>query len=369
MTHDIRKTTVHDLLDLYRADIKLHHRKAIKTAEGRADRIEAAFGRRRATELTTRDFTAYRKQRRETPIKNRLPGGATVNRATAIKNRFPSDATVNREFQVLKRAFNLGYRHDPPLVTRVPHIPMAAEPPPRIGFFEHDAFEALRGAFPGGAKGDHLKVALTIGYYSAMRVSEVLALRWERVEFDRRIIRLEPGTTKNDEGREVPIIPALYDVLDQWRRVTLTRHPQCPWVIHRAGQAVSSIKTGWNSAVKRLGLVNAKGEPLTFHDLRRTAVRNMIRAGIPEVVAMRISGHKTRSVFDWYNIVSKADLEDAATRMAQFAAAQPRTVIQRLYLAPNDLESAGASDTQVVLRPNANRHNAPVAQLDRAAVS
>ena len=100
------------------------------------------------------------------------------------------------------------------------------------------------------------------------------------------------------------------------------RWPQCPWVFARHGKQIKSFQDAWQEACKRAGLWNREtNKPARlFHDLRRTGVRNLVRAGVPERVAMSISGHKTRSVFDRYNIVSERDLHEAAARLERHVA-------------------------------------------------
>src|SRR5215831_13186149 len=100
------------------------------------------------------------------------------------------------------------------------------------------------------------------------------------------------------------------------RSIRDTRFPTCPWVFFNdRGQRIGRFQRSWRTACTLAGVAKDGGEPdRLFHDLRRSGVRNLIRAGVPESVAMRISGHKTRSVFERYNIVSERDLNEAARK-------------------------------------------------------
>ena len=102
-------------------------------------------------------------------------------------------------------------------------------------------------------------------------------------------------------------------VMMKMKQLRDQRYLDCPYVCHLHGQLIKELKHSWKTACQRIGLVGK-----TFHDMRRTGVRNLIRAGVPETVAMKISGHKTRSVFDRYNITSEEDLKEAATKLGDY---------------------------------------------------
>ncbi|HEY6288527.1 MAG TPA: site-specific integrase, partial [Nitrospiraceae bacterium] len=225
-----------------------------------------------------------------------------------------ASGTINRELAALTRMFRLAARQTPPLVSTIPHIPHLKEQNVRQGFFTDEDYTILRAALP-----DHLKVPFILAYWTGMRMGEVLMLRWDQVDLAEGLVRLEPGTTKSGRGRLIPLPAEVCAVLHQWKDQTSRRYPASPWVCHYRGERLARVqKKLWDKICQRVGLTDK-----LFHDLRRTAIRNMVRRGISERIAMEISGHRTRSVFDRYDIVSEADIHDARTRMNQVHRVRP----------------------------------------------
>ncbi|MGH9625118.1 MAG: site-specific integrase, partial [Bryobacteraceae bacterium] len=175
----------------------------------------------------------------------------------------------------------------------------------REGFLEHKQYAILRDELPG-----HQKLILVIGYHFGMRRGEILNLRWDQVDWDGNVIRLEKRQTKGKKARVAP----LYGELRAWLEMAYAaRDPECSSIVSWRGHGISEVKTAWQKARVRAGVPD-----LLIHDLRRTAARNMIRAGVPERQVLDIVGWKTRTMLDRYNIIDERDVHAAGEKMARY---------------------------------------------------
>ena len=222
-----------------------------------------------------------------------------------------ANATINRELAALKRGFRLAGKK----VGQVPRFQMLQENNTRKGFFEPEQFQAVLKHLP-----EHLKPVFQVAYITGWRVpSEVLTRKWHHVDLAANWLRLDPGESKNSEGRMFPLTPELRDVLSQQLEKTrqLEKATECviPWVFHRNGKPIKDYYGAWDEACRLAGLPDR-----IAHDLRRTAVRNLERAGVPRSASMKMTGHKTESVYRRYAIVDEAMLREGAKKLVIFHA-------------------------------------------------
>jgi integrase len=221
------------------------------------------------------------------------------------------NATVNRELALIKRMFSLAVK-DGKLHAR-PHIPMLCEDNTRTGFFERDQFDAVRRNLP-----EPLRPVVAFAYLTGWRIkSEILPLEWRQVDWSGRVVGLDPGTTKNREGRTYPFTAELESLLieQDGERERLQKAGQIvPRVFHRDGEPIRDFRKARDTAT------TAAGCPGRIpHDFRRTAVRNLERAGVPRSTAMAMVGHKTETIYRRYAIQDEGMLRDVAARLDRVA--------------------------------------------------
>jgi integrase len=289
------RVKVGELLDDLVTDYRANGRRSLPRLQFSLAHLGPVFADRLAHRVTGADVQAY--------AAARLAAGA-------------KPATVNRELAALRRAFRLGLEHG--RIARAPVIRGLQEQNVRAGFFEREQFEAVRRHLP-----EYLRPVATFAYITGWRVqSEVLPLQWRQVDFAAGTVRLEPGTTKNAEGRVFVMTPELRACLEAQRAATEARQRELgsviPWVFHRDGRPLESIQRAWRTACRRTGLPGR-----LLHDFRRTAVRNLERAGVPRSVAMNMVGHKTEAIYRRYAIVSESDLLEAARKLAALEPGPP----------------------------------------------
>ncbi len=284
------KVTFEDLATMVLDDYKINGRKSLKRAESAVKHLKDFFGLARALDVTGDRINAYIRSRQDAKAFN---------------------ATIQYELAILKKSFSLALRAGK--LTHRPYIPSLEVRNTRTGFFEDSEFRAVLGHLP-----DYLKSIIEFAYLTGWRVrSELLPLTWRQVDFERGIVRLEPGSTKNDEGRVFPFsaYPALTELLrgqrDRTMEFQVERGVVVPWVFHRNGQRIKDFRRAWENACTAAGVPGR-----ILHDFRRTAVRNLERAGVPRSVAMKLVGHKTEAIYRRYAIVCEADLSEGVKKLA-----------------------------------------------------
>jgi len=289
--------TVDELLDDYVAFMKTE--KGAKDAEGREAKIKLHLRQwpgRLADSITTDELREYRAKRKA--------AGA-------------EDATINKEIGMLRAAYIHGNkRQTPKKVVELPYFPMVKTNGKRTGFIEVSEYDAIKEQHCAS-----LKMLWMLAYHSGCRSGELKSLEWPQVHFDMKVVELEPGTTKNDEGRYLPFYGDMESMLRKQKeladklkcKTVLFWHPEDQKLgVHCIpGKGIDSCRKLWNAALKRAGR-----EGITPHDLRRSAVRNMVqKCGISESRAMKITGHKTRYMLEYYNIVALGDVQETGVKM------------------------------------------------------
>jgi integrase len=293
----LERIMVEELAEDFLSEYRANGRKSIGNAEARWLLHLAPFFRvYRATQVTTPLLVRYIESRQQQGAKN---------------------ATCNREMAALKRMFNLGRRNGK--VRNVPVFPHLQENNIRKGFLKDEDYDKL--AAQCAKEGLWLRALLAVAYNFGWRKSELLHLRVHQIELATSTIRLEVGETKNDAGRTVKMTAEVFELLSA---CVIGKGPDDYVFTRDDGKPVRDFRKTWRNVCEAAGVAG-----LLLHDLRRSGVRNLRRLGVAESVAMKISGHKTASVFRRYDITDEADLADAAARLD--AKASKRTVTDNGY--------------------------------------
>lgn len=293
---EMGRASFEDLEQMLLDDMRANRRRSIGNVEKNIlPRLRDAFGN-----IAARDITYD------------VVNGYIAHRLKAV-----SPATVRYERAVLRRMFGIAYRAGK--VDRVPAFPTVRVENTRTGFASPEDIERVIQSLP-----DHAKGPVRCLYLTGWRTGEVLGLEWRRVDVEAGTLRLDAEHSKSGRPKVFPfaVLPALAALLREQRERTTTLERAgsrvIQWVFHLDGERLFTFRTGWRNAVKKAGL-----PWLTPHDMRRSAARNLVRAGVPEKVVMDLCGWKTRAMFDRYNITSARDLTEGVERLGAYLSRAP----------------------------------------------
>ncbi len=290
------RLTIHELLEALKADFELRGKLSRQNAS-HLKRADDDFGNYLAVALTSEKIDGYKKER-------------------LAKGDRP--ASINRPLQLIRQSYGLASRRD--RLSRVPSIEFLSEKGnARKGFCEESEFRKIHGFLP-----DYLKDLCLFAYCTGMRFGEVLSLKWEFVKGD--VIELQAEDAKGDgdesNARLIPMVGKdLAGILERRKAARQVKvdgtTTLAALIFHHEGSPIVDIRKAWKSACKKAG---APGR--LFHDLRRSAVKNLDEAGVSRDVSMSISGHKTQAIFSRYNISDTKRKRRALEKVQEYREAQ-----------------------------------------------
>lgn len=266
---------VSDLLDMLLQDYEDRGKKGVYKSASHLKPVYKALGHLRVVDITEDTVERYQRERLKTH----------------------SNGTINRESQMLGQALNkLAYRKR--IISRPVYIRKLEEFNIRRDFFEPWEVEKVVGVLP-----DYLQDFVRFAHISSWRKNEISTLTWEDISLPSQMIRLDSAHNKTGDTKILPIVGELATLIAKRQQ---ERVNGCPYVFHRKGRFIRDFRKWWYKATTLAGC-----EGRVFHALRRSSVRDKIRSGTHEGVAMKISGHKTRAMLDRYNISSENDIVQA----------------------------------------------------------
>ena len=287
------RVTINELLDGLENDYKLRDKWSAKVASN-VKPLREHFGTWRAVDVTSNAIGTY--------IEN-------------LREQGYSNATANRRTQLVGQAFKVGIRNKQ--LSVAPFIPRLSEiGNERQGFFETADFEAVISHLP-----EYLQDFSRFGFVTGWRKGSIESLRWSDVGEDVIYLRAENSKTRKPET--IPVEGDLQDIIERRRAAAILKGKDgetrfAEYVFHDKGEPIGDFRKAWATACKTANI-----DHRLFHDLRRTASRNMIAAGVPQAVAMKITGHRTDSMFRRYAIVDEGQKREALAKTQQHLAASP----------------------------------------------
>jgi integrase len=262
-------------------------------------------------ELGKRDLSNFKVAREVFPKNPKARAITTADVEKYIAKRQKegcAPATINRALLLIRQSFAIG-KITPPEIRH-----LSEKGNTRHGFFSSEEFHAVCSYLPSDLA-DFCEFAYTTGW----RKGEISSLVWSDLNGDELHLR----DSKNGEGRTIIVAGNLVPIIARRRERRMVGDRMSHFIFHRGGEQIKEFRKSWGSACRKAGVPGR-----LVHDLRRCGVRNMVRSGTPQSVAMQISGHKTISMFQRYDICNADDMQKAMESVAAYHARKVVSIAQ-----------------------------------------